>query len=267
MRVLGVTLARGGSKGVPKKNLYPLNGIPLLEYTIREAAKSKWIDRYVVSSDDDAILNLARKIDILAYVHRRDAHLSEDNTPTLPALRNAVKYVESLLGEFDIIAELRCTNPFKTAKQIDGAIEKLIASDADVVVGVEQVFDKHPSRLKTINEEGYLEDIWPEPSSGRRQDLEPPVYVRNGSFYILTRQALDKGILFQGGKILPYVMPPSVNIDTMQDIKVAERLLQEDDIRSRDRISARGQQESSLRTYSTGIAEWSDYSQIPVGME
>lgn len=259
-----MTLARGGSKGVPRKNLRYFNGAPLLYWTATEALKSEWIDTFVVSTDDDEIYDYCKRMEF--GVLRRPAALAQDDTPTMPALKHAYDYMAAYCEhEFDIIVELRTTNPFKTAKQIDAAVEKLIATEADVVVGVEQVVEHHPSRLKTI-ENGCLEDIWEEPASGRRQDLKPPVYVRNGSFYILTREALNKGILFQGGKIVPYIMPKSVNIDTPMDFYVAERMMQ-DVIRSRDRERARGEYESGFRVDSDGVTSWRGHREVPAWME
>ena len=148
-KVLGVTLARGGSKGVPKKNIRVLAGKPLLAYTIEEALKCTLITEYVVSSDDPDILAVA--FGCGAQVIERPAELAQDDTPHLPALIHALDWAEGFYNvHFDVVADLRCTNPFKTALDIDWAIKKLIKTDADVVVGVSKLDDHHPSRIKLI---------------------------------------------------------------------------------------------------------------------
>ena len=222
-RVLGITLARGGSKGIPRKNIRNLNGIPLLAHTILEVRLCKMLDEYVVSTDDREIASVAEEYG--ARVVMRPPHLAQDTTPTLPALIHALEEVEN--GErFGVVCDLRCTNPFKLASDIDGAIDKLIRTDADAVIGVCRVEDGHPARLKRIFQD-RLVDIWPEPRSGNRQDLEPPVYIRNGSIYVVARDALEKGVHIQlSDNVRPWIMPKerSINIDEEMDFLLAEAL-------------------------------------------
>jgi len=223
MKTLGITLARGGSKGVPGKNIKLLAGKPLIAYTIEAALKCALLDYYVVSTDSDEIATVAKYYG--ANVVLRPEHLAQDTTPTLPALLHALEYTENELNEnYDIVADIRCTNPLKTAEDIDGAVNKLIRTSADAVIGVCKVEDKHPSRLKTIFRD-RLVDIWPEPVSGNRQDLSPDVYVRNGSIYVVRRMALEEGIHIRlSDNVRPWVMPDerSVNIDTEMDFLLAE---------------------------------------------
>jgi len=226
MKTIGITLARGGSKEVPRKNIRALGGIPLMAYTIREAKKCERLDEYVVSTDDFEIAEIAREYG--AKVVMRPQHLAQDSTPTLPALVHALEVVEDGAGDFDIIADLRCTNPLKLASDIDGAIDKLIRTNADAVIGVTLVEDGHPARLKRIFRD-RLVDIWPEPKSGNRQDLRPKVYIRNGSIYIVRRAALEEGIHIKlSDNVRPWIMPleRSINIDTELDFKLAEVLVE-----------------------------------------
>jgi len=228
MSTLGITLARGGSKGVPGKNIKMLAGKPLLAHTIEEALKCTLLDHYVVSTDSDEIAEVAKRYG--ANVIMRPEALAQDNTPTLDALLHALESTESDLDEnYDIVADIRCPNPFKTTLDIDGAINKLVRTGADAVIGVCKVTDKHPSRLKTIFRD-RLVGIWPEPESGNRQDLRPDVYVRNGSIYVVRRIALEEGVhIHLSDNVRPWVMPEerSVNIDTEMDFLLAETLMEQ----------------------------------------
>ena len=228
MSTVGITLARGGSKGVPGKNIKLLAGKPLIAYTIEEALKCTLLDCYVVSTDSEEIASVVRRFGV--EVVMRPKELAQDNTPTLAALLHALEYMESDLDEnlnFDIVADIRCTNPFKTAHDIDGAIDKLVRTGADAVIGVCKVNQHHPSRLKHIFRD-RLVDIWPEDISGNRQDLEPDVYVRNGSVYAIRRIAIEDGIHIKlSDNVRPWIMPEerSINIDTEIDFLLAETLM------------------------------------------
>ena len=226
MNVLGVTLARGGSKGVPRKNIRPIKGKPLLAYTIEEALKSKYIDVYVVSTEDEEIATVARKYG--AKVIERPGYLASDNTPSIDAIQHALEVAQEKWGGFSVVADLRCTNPLKTVEDIDGAIEKLIKTGADVVVGVSKLEDHHPSRIKRIFQDRLIDFAWPEDARGQRQDLKPDAYIRNGSVYIVRASAIAEGIHFLGtDEIRPWVMPleKSINVDTELDFKLLEAIL------------------------------------------
>jgi len=226
MNVLGVTLARGGSKGVPRKNIRPINGKPLLAYTIEEALKSKFINKYVVSTEDKEIAAVAREYG--ADVINRPEELADDDTPSIDAIKHALIVSEDMWGSFDVVADLRCTNPLKTVEDIDGAIGKLINTGADVVVGVSKLEDHHPSRIKRIFQDRLIDFAWPEDPRGQRQDLKPDAYIRNGSIYIVRASAIMEGIHFLGtDEIRPWIMPleRSVNVDTELDFKLIEVML------------------------------------------
>jgi len=223
-KVLGITLARGGSKAVPKKNIRIVAGKPLIEWTIQEVNKCELIDRYVVSTDSEEISDVVSKLGVERI--RRPDFLAMDNTPAIDALVHALDMVEHIYGEeYDIVADIRCTNPFKIASDIDGCIGKLLRTGADTVCGVSKLDDHHPARIKTIVGDRLI-DVWPEPS-GNRQDLVPDVYIRNGSIYAVRASALREGIHFVGGDIRPWLMPleRSVNVDTELDLLICESLL------------------------------------------
>ena len=228
-RVLGITAARGGSKGVPGKNIRPINGIPMLAYTIREAKKSEHITRYVVSTDDDDIAAVAKQYG--AEVQMRPEGLAQDDTPMIDVIQYVTRQCEAEEGEFyDIVADLRCTNPLKTVFDIDGAIEKLQLTGADGVIGVNKLDDHHPARIKRVFQDRLIDFAWPEPAAGLRQELKPDAFIRNGSLYVVLRDALMDGILLQGSDNLrPWYMPPErgVNVDTELDFVLVEAMLRE----------------------------------------
>jgi len=228
-RVLGVTLARGGSKGVPKKNIRPIAGIPMIAYSIAEAKRSRYIRRYIVSTDDPEIQKVAIEYGAEAPF-LRPAHLANDKTPSLPALQHAVDWAEKDEGQeepYDYIAELVCTNPMKLAEDIDGAIEKLIATGAESVIGMTRIEDHHPARVKKIVNDRIVDFCMPEPHIPR-QDIRPEAYIRNGSIYTMRRDVLMiRGARYDTEDSRPYMMPleRSVNVDTILDFYLAEILL------------------------------------------
>jgi CMP-N-acetylneuraminic acid synthetase len=229
MKVLGITLARGGSKGVPKKNIKMIAGKPLIAWTIEEALASKNLNNYIVSTDDPQIARISAQYKADAI--NRPAKFAEDDTPSLTALQHAVHYMENIHGKYDIVADIRCTNPFY--KDIDGAIKGLIRSGADSVIGVEEAYPVE--RIKFI-EDGRIKSFAPEPEDGQRQYLGKS-YKRNGSLYVVQRDILMgyrgdngwiEGKLFNHENSKPWFMGKSVNIDTETDFWLAERMLLND---------------------------------------
>jgi CMP-N,N'-diacetyllegionaminic acid synthase len=204
-------------------------GKPLLQWTLEAAQRSKYLKgTYFVSSDDDAILQCAVDCGLTGNI-KRPRLLAQDNTPTLRSLIWTVHQLEFYWGYFDYIIEIRATSPLKTTEDIDGCIERLIETGADSVIGVTALEDHHPARAKWLDEQGRIRDFVPEPQSGRRQDLTPKAYVRNGTIYALKRDAVmgEQGKLFGHEFSLGYEMPAerSVNIDTELDWKLAELLM------------------------------------------
>jgi len=229
MNVLGVTVARGGSRGVPGKNIRLIAGKPLIAYTIEEALKCTLITEYVVASDDPDILAVA--FEYGAQVVEEPSELAQDDSPILPALVYVLDWAEDFYNtRFDAVADLRATNPLKTALDIDLAIKKLARTDADCVVGVSKLEDHHPSRIKMIVDDKLI-GVWPENSSGLRQDLRPEVYIRNGSIYVSKADNLRAGNYFIGENLVvrPLVMPPErgVNVDTELDFQLIGVMLNE----------------------------------------
>ena len=186
-KILGITLARGGSKSVPKKNIKPICGKPLIAYTISEALKSKYLTRYIISTDNEEIKEIALKFGAeVPFV--RPKKLATDKASSADAIKHAVSFVEKEEGfKYDFIIELMCTNPLKTVKDIDSCISKLVQTGADSVIAVHKLEDHHPIRIKKIINDRIIDFCLPEKLDSRRQDLKPDAYIRSGSIYALKR--------------------------------------------------------------------------------
>lgn len=217
MKILGIIPARGGSKGIPKKNIKLLNGKPLIAYTI-EAALASNLDRVIVSTDCEEIAGISKEYG--AEVMMRPSHLAEDKTPTLPVLQDVVTKLDE---RFDAIMTLQPTSPLRTVEDIDKSIE-IFSSDkeADSLVSVVEVPHSYmPEKLMSFDGK-YLTG---NREVKRRQEIST-MYARNGAaIYITKTEKLGEYIF--GGKILPYFMSKinSFDIDDIKDWEIVERLI------------------------------------------
>ncbi len=227
-RILGITLARGGSKSVPRKNIRDINGMPLIGYTIKEALLSRYLTRYIISTDDKEIRDISIGLGAEVPFLRPD-ELATDTATSVAALQHAVKYIENDDGkEYDFIVEIMATNPLKNVHDIDSCIEKLIKTNADSVIAVHQLEDHHPARIKKIVDDRITDFCVPEIAETRRQDLRPYAYIRSGSIYALRRSHLMlEGLRYGSFDSRPYVLPldRAINVDNESDFLVAEHLV------------------------------------------
>jgi CMP-N,N'-diacetyllegionaminic acid synthase len=227
--VLAITLARGGSKSIYKKNIALLKNKPLISYTINAALDSKYIDEYIISTDDKEIADVAENLGA-TIPFLRPENLSSDTASSADALIHAVNaYEEITKKKYDYIIELMCTNPFKSGEMIDDIISTLDRNEkADAVITVERLLDHHPARIKKIVN-GYIRDFCVEEElESRRQDLKPEAYIRNGNIYALRRDLLMIQKARYGTNFcIPYYKEdiPSANIDEPSDFYKAESLL------------------------------------------
>ena len=227
-KILCVLQVRGGSKGVPKKNIRKVNGKPLMTWTIESAKKSNVFDSIWVSSASDEILEVGREEDVNTM--KRPDELSGDEVLSVDSLHWAVGEIEKLKGTtYDYVVELPVVCPLRNEDHIKEAVEKLITTGADSVISVTQMTDKHPVRMKRITDDDLIEDFcseYPEGDAGRRQDLEP-CYIRNGGIYSMKRDTLMNEKTRHGKVSRPYVMEDkySINIDSEMDLKIAEVML------------------------------------------
>ncbi len=215
--ILGLIPARGGSKGVPRKNIRILYGKPLIVYTIEEALKSRYLTKIVTSTDDEEIAKIAKESGTEVVI--RPKKLATDESLVIDAVKHAINFVEDKEGlKFDYIILLQPTSPLRTAQDIDNAIEKMINLKADSVVSVTEVGDKHPARMKKIVNDRIVDIFDKELDFVPRQKL-PKIYIRNGAIYGAKREVIYKNNSFIGNDCVAYIMPAerSINIDPELD--------------------------------------------------
>jgi CMP-N,N'-diacetyllegionaminic acid synthase len=226
MNVLAVIPARGGSKGIPRKNLYPIGGKPLIAYTLEAVQASKLITWSVVSTDDDEIASVSRSLGGNVPFIRPPA-LATDEATQLDVVLHAIAEVETA-GEqpVDVVVLLQPTTPLRTAGDIDSALQLLTDTDSDSVVSMHRVEQGHPYYMYTL-EDNLPQPLLPESQTFTRRQQFPAVYLRNGGIYATKRDVLVNQHSFYGKKSHAYVMPAerSTNIDAMMDIRWVEFLL------------------------------------------
>ena len=226
--ILALILARGGSKGIPRKNIKELSGKPLIAYTIEAARNSKYIDRIVVSTDDKEIANVAKKFGA-EVPFMRPGELATDKASSNDAIFHALKWLKKYEKyKPDYFLNLQATSPLRNESDVDKAIEKFINNNADSLISVTKS-DKTPHWMRTINENGFLKPlVKTEKSYTRRQDL-PDVFELNGAIYMMKTHEFMKNKSFNNGSVLPYIMDnlSSIDIDNLLDWKFAEFLLEE----------------------------------------
>jgi CMP-N-acetylneuraminic acid synthetase len=226
MRVLGIVTARGGSKGVPRKNVRPLAGKPLIGWTAEAALASKRLARVVLTTDDAEIAEAGRRAG-LDVPFMRPAELALDSTPSLPVLQHVVRSLEQAGDRYDATCLLQPTSPLRDAGTIDACIDLLETSGADSVVTVLPVpAEYNPHWVFFRDAAGTLLPAMPGPMIPRRQEL-PPAFHREGQVYVTRRDVLVDGNSLYGARTMGYPIDParSVNIDTPEDWERAELLL------------------------------------------
>ena len=226
--VLAIIPARGGSKGLQGKNIFPLAGKPLIAWSIEAAKASKYIDKCIVSTDDKEIVDVAKLYDC-DVPFLRPEELAFDETPSFDVIAHAVEFFKQKKSEFDYFILLEPTSPLRDANDIDCALEILDSNRgiADSIVGVAKVEATHPVFDVRIKDEGLIEPYAAENfSTFRRQEIED-LYYFEGSLYISDTKILLKEKTFYHERTLPYIVPrwKSLEIDEMVDIITAEALI------------------------------------------
>jgi CMP-N,N'-diacetyllegionaminic acid synthase len=226
-RILAVIPARGGSKGVPGKNIRPLAGKPLIAWTIEVArAASELLTRVIVSTDDPEIAEVARGCGAeVPFI--RPPELSHDRAPMVPVVQHCVQFAEAQSGSFAWVMLLQPTAPLRTAQDIREAVRLSQSGGCDSVISVVQVFAVHPMLMKRIEGDRLLPFCLDEPEGTRRQDYQPPAYMRNGAIYLSRRDVIMQRSSIWGDVIRPYVMPEqrSTSIDNEVDFQVCESMM------------------------------------------
>lgn len=226
-RVLGIVTARGGSKGIPRKNIAPLLGRPLVAYTAETALAAKRLTRTVLSTEDDEIAGVGRELG-LEVPFMRPAELARDETPTVPVLQHVTKKLEEDGEIFDAILTLQPTSPLRLPSDIDGAIELLERTGADSVVSFTSAREYDPARIKIVTAEGrVIEPHFSEAYEGQRRQDRPHYFRRDGSIYLTRRDVLMEQNSIKGSDCRAWIVPEerACDIDTPFGLFIAEQML------------------------------------------
>ncbi len=225
--ILGIIPARGGSKGLKKKNIRLLNGKPLLVWTIEAALKSSSLTRLIVSTEDEEIAKLSLKYG--TEVYRRPERLARDNTPSMDAIMYTLEVLKSENYIPDMVSLLQCTCPLRDSTHIDEAAGLFLENfdKVDSLVSITPM--EHPIQwVRRVNNSGFLENIntYDMKKEHQRQSFEK-LFRLNGAIYIIKTEKLYEHGYFQTDKTIPYVMDNiySVDIDSEEDIFTASALL------------------------------------------
>ena len=220
MNIVAIIPARGGSKGIPKKNIKELCGKPLIAYIIETALKVKELDRVIVSTEDKEIAEIAKKYGAeVPFI--RPEELAEDETPTLPVLQHAVKYLEKKEKyRPDLVVLLYATSPLMRAERVSEAIEMLKEGEFDSVLSVVEDGGHY-----WIKKNGGYEKFYPKVVKNRQ--FTKPLFKENGAIYICKGDLLMEKNEIVGGKIGFLVMKreESIDIDEPIDFEFAEFLM------------------------------------------
>lgn len=223
LRVLGIITARGGSKGVPRKNIRPLGGKPLIAWTIDAAKKSSLLTETIVSTDDAEIARVAEASGCRAPF-LRPSELATDTAKSIPVVVHALDWLREHEGkEFDAVMILQPTSPFRTSEDIDACISKMDETGADSVMSMVKITDMSLAKLKRIEGDRILPYSIEEGTESRSRHDEPDVYKRNCAVYLTRVSCLQQNDLF-GSDSRGYVMPEerSGDINTEYDFSIAE---------------------------------------------
>lgn len=219
--VLAVIPARGGSKGLPRKNIKTMAGKPLISWTIEAAQASAYIDRLVLSSEDEEIIEVAHSFGCeVPFV--RPAELAEDESSGIDPILHAL---EQLPG-YDVVVVLQPTSPLRTTTDIDECLRFFQAAHAQVCVSMTEA-DKKPHWMFFLSTDHHLQPVIKQDEIGaRRQDL-PEVYLPNGALFIASSEYLLRSKSFYTDQTIGYLMPKerSYEIDDLIDFKICEYLL------------------------------------------
>lgn len=230
-QVLALIPARGGSKSIPRKNIRPLAGFPLIAYSIAAGLAAETVTRVLVSTDDEEIAAIARHYGA-ETPFLRPAEFSQDQTPDLPVFQHALQWLEEHEGwQPEIVVQLRPTSPFRRVMHIDQAVYRLLERpEADAVRTVCVPF-QNPYKMWRIQADGLMQPLVdigvPEPYNMPRQAL-PEVYWQTGYVDAAWSDTILQKNSMTGERILPLVIDPSewIDIDSADDWRRAERLLE-----------------------------------------
>ena len=227
MKVVVIIPARSGSKSLPKKNILPLNGKPLLCYSVSYALKSDLVNKVIVSTDSEEFAEIAKNCGA-DVPFLRPAKISMDNTRDYPFMRHALDYLDSVGDVYDIYILLRPTSPLRPEGLIEKSIDILNKNPKATSVRAVAKVKEHPYRVLGINEDGsissFVQEIH-EPYNFPRQEL-PEAYFMTGDIEAARRETLLNGSV-SGENMFPIIIKPEekIDIDHIDDFKIAEEKL------------------------------------------
>lgn len=226
MKVLGVITARGGSKGVPRKNIRLLGDKPLIAWSIEAAKGSNLLTDFIISTDDEEIERVAKEWGA-PVPFRRPADLATDEAKSIPVIQHALQWMKEHEGkEYDAVMILQPTSPFRTAKDIDACMQKMEDTGCDSVMGVLKLTDVSIPKLKRLEDDCIFPftDITEGKESASRH-AAPDVYQRNGAVYLTKTSLIFENDLF-GADSRAHIMSEdrSIDINTLLDFAFAEFL-------------------------------------------
>jgi CMP-N-acetylneuraminic acid synthetase len=220
--ILAVIPARGGSRGLPRKNLRRIAGTPMIAYTIEAALASRRVDQVLVSTDDAEIAAISRKHGA-EVPFLRPAALALDTTATPPVVEHAARYLEATGAQVDIVVTLQPTSPFRDADAIDRAIELREAAGAESAVSVAGI--DMPASIVGGLVDGRFRPLPLVPGSDLRRQAAPPAVRLTGAVYVTTRRLLASGRLFDEEPVaLEMTGPAALDIDDLTDLRRARRM-------------------------------------------
>ena len=223
MNITSIITARGGSKGIPRKNIKLLNGKPVIAYSIEASTSNNLIKNTFVTTEDKEIAEISKKFN--AEVIKRPDELAQDNSTSVDVILHALDYLEDKSKLPDIFVLLQPTSPLRSSNDITNAIELFKENECRGLVSV--CAQDHGGMLNLSIDDGYLNHVSDKNHFQiRRQDL-PQLYYPNGAIYITTPESMRKSKTFFPEKTIPYIMPQerSVDLDSELDFKFAEFLL------------------------------------------
>lgn len=219
--ILGVIPARGGSKGVPRKNVREVAGKPLIAWTIDQAAESRYLDRCIISTENDEIAEVAQNYggDV---PFRRPDRLSKDEVPSTEPILHAL---DELDGDFDWVVKLHATTPLRTSEDIDNCLEFFDSRDAPSCVSVTEP-ETSPYWMFEKGEDETLEPLFGDEFAIQRQQLDD-IFAVNGAIYVAETDWLRENTSFYSDGTVGYEMPRerSLDIDDFFDLKLCDLIL------------------------------------------
>jgi CMP-N,N'-diacetyllegionaminic acid synthase len=225
-RVLGLITARGGSKGLPGKNIRPLCGKPLIEWSIHAAKGAGCIDHIVVSTDDAAIAEVAQRAGA-DVPFQRPSELATDSASSVDVTIHAIDTLAKTDRAFDIVVLLEPTSPLRESVDIDEAVQRLIQTGAGAVVSVCRAVNTHPAFMFSLDERGRLQPyLERHPTGRRRQDIDP-VFFLDGTIYASRIDVLKTKRSFYHEDTVAFEVPKwkSLEIDDSDDFIMVEALM------------------------------------------